>query len=293
MYTPSILRDSDPANGALSEHSATESPSPLDVEGARSLEGVEQHLVSLLSPHSFEADQYRNLRHFLQQATAGSGLKVLAVTSPAAGDGKTTTAINLAVTLAQSPGARVVLIDTDLRRPCVATSLGLDDTRGGGLSTTVRDPQMALQDVVERTPFNFHVLPAGPPPPNAYQVLDSPRLGELLEQARRSYDYVVLDAPPVLVVPDCSLMSQCVDGFLMVVAAHRTPRKLLAEALGALNESKVLGIIFNADDRPLSGYYKQYSGYYGYHRKQSGGEGRRWWPFSWRGRKRGRSPWWR
>jgi capsular exopolysaccharide synthesis family protein len=223
---------------------------------------LEDHLVSLLSPHSFEADQYRVLRQYLADVRAAKHLRVLAVTSPAAGDGKTTTAINLAVTLAQTPGSRVLLVDTDLRRPSVAVNLGLDTT-GPGLAEAAIDEELDLGKVVRSTPHDLAVLPAGAPPPNPYQVLESARVGHLLDEARSSYDCVVLDTPPVLLVPDCKLMSQWVDGFLLVVAAHRTPRKLLGEALNAMDETKMLGIVFNGDNRPLAGYYgKYYDGYY-------------------------------
>jgi capsular exopolysaccharide synthesis family protein len=220
---------------------------------------LEEHLATLLSPHSFESDQYRVLRHFLEQARLENGQTVLAITSPASGDGKTTTAINLAATLAQSPGTRVLLADTDLRRPFVAANLGVDEP-GPGLVGAILDAQLDLGAVVRPTPFHLDVLPAGTPPANAYQVLESRRVGQLIEAARAAYDYVVLDTPPVVLVPDCRLMSQWVDGFLVVVAAHRTPRKLLGEALSALDPAKVLGIVFNGDDRRYGGYYRQGSG---------------------------------
>lgn len=241
---------------------------------------LDEHLASILSPNSFATDQYRVLHHFLEQARVEKAHRVLAVTSPAAGDGKTTTAINLAATLALSAGTRVLLTDTDLRQPAVAASLGLAHP-GPGLVGALLDARLDLGAVVRPTPFHFDVLPAGRPPGNAYQVLDSPRVGQLLDAARPSYDYVVLDAPPVLVVPDCRLMSQWVDGFLIVVAAHRTPRKLLAETLSALDQAKVLGIVFNGDTRPLSGYYGRYYGrYYSDRsaRQQRGG----WWSWLWR-----------
>jgi capsular exopolysaccharide synthesis family protein len=204
------------------------------------------------------------------------GQSVLAITSPAAGDGKTTTAINLAATLAQSPHTRVLLVDTDLRRPFVAGNLGVHEP-GPGLVGAILDADLDLQAVVRPTPFRLDILPAGTPPGNPYQVLESHRVGHLLQAARATYDYVVLDTPPVLVVPDCRLMSQSVDGFLVVVAAHRTPRKLLGEALSALESSKVLGIVFNGDDRPLSGYYGRYGGYY---RQGAGSKKSRWeWPW--------------
>jgi Mrp family chromosome partitioning ATPase len=104
---------------------------------------------------------------------------------------------------------------------------------------------------------------------------------------------VVVDTPPVLLVPDCRLMSQWVDGFIVVVAAHRTPRKLLADGLSALDEEKLLGIVFNADDRPLSGYFGRYEGYYGYHQRHGEGEGGNRWRWPWRRAPRGRKQgWW-
>jgi capsular exopolysaccharide synthesis family protein len=222
---------------------------------------VEEHLVALLSPHSFEADRYRALRHFLKQVHGSTGLSVLGVTSPVAGDGKTTTAINLAASLAQSPGVRVLLIDADLRRPRVALNLGLGPS-GPGLSGALANPETELAAAVRKLPFGFSVLPSGPLPPNAYQTLESLRLTQLLDQARHSYDYVILDTPPVLLVPDCALISGSVDGFLIVVGAHRTPRKLLGETLSAMDPGKVVGIVVNGDDDARTGYYKRYGGSY-------------------------------
>lgn len=250
----------------------------------------DDHLASLLSPDSFEADQYRVLRYFLEQARAEKGLSTIAVTSPAAGDGKTVTAVNLAATLARSKGVRVLLADTDLRRPFVAAKLGMQQT-GPGLVGAVVDERLDLPAVVRPTPFRLDVLPAGPPAANAYEVVQSPRVGELLSSARAGYDFVVLDMPPMLLVPDCRVLSQWVDGFLVVVAAHHTPRKLLAETLDALEPAKVLGIVFNGDDRPLSGYYKRY--YAGYHKKASSRRTHHRWPWQWRSRGPGRPETWR
>ncbi len=241
---------------------------------------VDEKLASVLSPHSFEADQYRVLRQFLDAARAARPLKVVALTSAAAGDGKTTTAVNLAVTLGQSPGARVLLVDVDLRRPLVARALGLDPT-APGLAEGVVSGDTDLDAMVRPTPYNVNVVTAGQPPPNAYHVLESPRVAQLLDQARDAYDYVVLDMPPVLLVPDCTLLARWVDGFLLVVGAHRTPRKLLADTLNAIEPDKVLGIVLNRDDRPLSGYYKQYYGRY-YH-EQAATHRSGWWS-SWAGR---------
>jgi capsular exopolysaccharide synthesis family protein len=251
---------------------------------------LDQHLVSLLSPRSFEADQYRVLRHLLEQAREATGLKVLAVTSPAVGDGKTTTAINLAATIGQSPGCRVLLVDADLRRPSVAASLGLDAS-GPGLVEAVLDDRLELGDVARPTAYNVTVLPAGRLPGDAYQVLESSRVGHLLEQARSSYDYILLDTPPLLLVPDGRLVSQWIDRFLLVVAAHRTPGKLVGETLSAMDQGKVLGIVLNGDDRPLVGYYGKYYGNYYREAPARRGPGG-WWRW-WRGQGRPRTQPWR
>jgi capsular exopolysaccharide synthesis family protein len=245
---------------------------------------VDERLVTVRAPRSFEAEQYRVLRHFLQ-GTGAERSQVIAVSSPAAGEGKTTTAVNLAATLAQSRGARVLVVDTDLRRPFVASALGLS-TSGPGLVGALLDERLDLAAAVQRTPFNLAVLPAGPPPADAYHVLESPRLGRLLQQARAEYDHVVVDTPPLLVVPDCRLIEPWVDAFVVVVAAQRTPRRLLGEALAVVEPAKVAGIVFNGDARPLWG---EYGGYYAdYHAGRGERGGWRWWR---RSRGQGRRSW--
>lgn len=222
---------------------------------------IDAHLVSLMRPASVEAEQYRVLRHLVEQTRAGKACVLVAVSSPGAGDGKTTTSINLAGALAQDPTARVLIIDADLRRPSVDKRLGGsgDDP---GLIDAILDPQRTLGDVIRRRPeFNMSILPAGQATPTPYELLNSPRLAELLDAARRRYDYIVLDTPPVVPFPDCRVLGKLVDGFFLVVAAHRTPRGLLEEALNVMEPSKVLGIVFNEAERPLSSYYDAAYGY--------------------------------
>jgi protein-tyrosine kinase len=218
--------------------------------------GVDGHMVSLVTPNTFEAEQYRTLRHMIEQLHTSAGVSIIACTSPAGGDGKTTTAINLAGALAQAPDAKVLLVDADFRRPCIARELTLSDDAGPGLVGAIVNRNLTLEDVVRRRPpFALSILPAGSAVANPYELLKSPRLGELMEEARRRYDYVVLDTPPVVAIPDCRAIARCVDGFVVIVAAHRTPRKLLEETLNSMEPAKVIGLIFNGDDRPLSGYY--------------------------------------
>ena len=220
-----------------------------------------EQLVSFVAPGSFAADQYRSLRHIVEQMQKESGLRVLAVTSPTPGDGKTITTLNLAGALAQAADARVLLIDADLRRPSVAGYLPFGPGRLCGLADAIVDTDLTLRQVVRRFDrLNLAVLPAGTSKTNTYELLTSPRFEALLAEARGHYDYVLIDTPPLVLVPDGRLIGSWVDGFLVVIAAHKTPRRFLAEGLNLLDPAKVLGVVFNFDNRPVAGY----DGYYGY-----------------------------
>src|SRR6058998_3705684 len=191
----------------------------------RAANRLEEHLVSLLAPHSADAERYRMLRNDVETFRKNDNLQVLAVTSPLAGDGKTTTAINLAASLAQSTAARVLLADVDLRRPSVARQVGLDGSRHSLVDALV-GPGLTLEDMVEQLPqFNLSVLQAGEAADTTYELLKSSRLKELVDEARRRYDYIVLDTPPFVPVPDGRLITKCADGVLVVLAANRTPRR--------------------------------------------------------------------
>jgi capsular exopolysaccharide synthesis family protein len=220
---------------------------------------LDSHLVTLTSPGSFAAEQYQGLRLTIERLGRNRTLQVIAVTSPAAGEGKTLTAINLAGALARgSDDARVLLIDADLRRPAVGRQLAIEDV-GGGLAEVVGNAAATLDGVTQKLPtHNLSVIPAGTRTGAVHHILRSPRLDLVLAEARRRYDFIVLDTPPLLPVFDSALLANSVDGVLMVVAANQTPRKLLGEALNLLDPAKVLGIVFNRDARPMFGYYDAY-----------------------------------
>jgi capsular exopolysaccharide synthesis family protein len=271
-------------SGQGSRKSAVKVSAPLPVqeepkreeEEPRSaiLENVDPHLAGLLAPASLEAERYRTICCNLEQLHKETGLAVLAVSSPGVGDGKTTTAINLAATLAQTPEIRVLLIDMDLRRPSVAAALGLKCARSQGVVSVLTNPLATFDEGMWKWPsLNLSILPAGRAQSMPHEILKSPRLGDFLAEARRRYDYVVLDTPPLAPFPDCKLLGQWVDGFLMVVAAHRTPRKLIEEALATMEPAKFVGIVFNYEDRAAHKYYYYYNSYSAPNGKRS------WWPF--------------
>jgi capsular exopolysaccharide synthesis family protein len=227
------------------------------------LSGIAEQLVSLVAPGSVAADQYRALRHTIESLRKDAKIQAIAVTSPSPGDGKTVTTLNLAGALAQGQDARVLVVDADLRKPSVATYLALDGLRSPGLSDALRDSRYQLNQIVRHLKgFNLWVVPAGPPELTPYELLSSTRFDDLMREARRDFDCVLVDTPPSLVMPDCRLIERWVDGVVLVVAAHKTPRGLVAEALSQLDPAKMLGVVFNADDQPRASAY----GYYGYGR---------------------------
>ena len=142
-------------------------------------EEVDSHLVSLVAPAGLEAEQYRALRHLVEQRHKAGDLSVVAVSSPGVGDGKTTTAINLAGALSQGSNSSVLLIEADLRRPSIGRLLGFEDTRSVGLVDAILDPRLTLADIVQpRPPYNLNIVLAGQSPASPYEILESPRLGD-------------------------------------------------------------------------------------------------------------------
>ena len=224
---------------------------------------IDRHLVSLVDPDSYEAEQYRKLRYALEEKRVSGRGFVVGICSPAAGDGKSLTAINLAASLAQAPDAKVLLVDVDLRRQSASlkSNLRMPRLEGLGLTDAILGADITLQDVARPIAgSNVSVVLTGTPTTAPYEILRSARFDGLLAAASRHYDYVILDAPPVVPVSDCRVIAKCLDGLLMVVAAHRTPRGMLEEALDLLGPDKLLGIVFNGSDLMPRRYY----GYYGY-----------------------------
>lgn len=226
------------------------------------METLSTRLVSFTNPASFAAEQYQNLRLKIERLRQTRDLRVIAITSPGAADGKTVTSINLAGALARGAAARVLLIDADLRRPEVANQLHLGSD-GLGFADLVGPGDVSFQQVIRPLDgHNVDVIPAGTVAGPIHEVFRSARLPQLLSAARERYDYVILDTPPIVPVVDSALLSRVVDGVLVVVSANKTPRKLLEEALNELEPAKVVGIVFNNDDRPLYGYDTNYRRYF-------------------------------
>jgi protein-tyrosine kinase len=209
---------------------------------------IDDHLVSLLQPTSLAAEQYRTVRLHIETLHRERGLKLIAISSPSRGDGKTLSAINLAGALAQAPDAKVVLVEVDVRHPGVGQYLGLSAARG--LSSFLLDQSTAVESVIERpNGVGFAVVVAGPASSMPYELLKSPRLTALFAALRERFDYVLVDTPPVLPFPDVGILRDLVDGFLLVVRANRTPREMVRDSVATIGQPRVLGVVFNDDER--------------------------------------------
>ena len=220
-------------------------------------EAAQSPLLVAAQPHSQRSEAFRRLRTNLQFLDVTDNLRTMVVTSSIPGEGKSTTAINLAITLADA-GTRVLLIDADLRRPSVAKYMGLEGSVG---LTTVLIGRAAIQDVVQ--PWGngqLHVLPSGQIPPNPSELLGSRTMADLLALLGERYDAIIIDTPPLLPVTDAAILARLTGGAIAVVGTHTLHHNQLQESLGALESvgARVLGIVLNRVPVKLTGSYQYY-----------------------------------
>jgi capsular exopolysaccharide synthesis family protein len=209
------------------------------------------------------AEAFRVLRTNMQYVDVDHDQKVLVVTSSLPGEGKTTTAVNLAVTLTQA-GHRVALIECDLRRPLIADRLELDAAVG---TTSVLIGKIKVEDAMQRyADTTLDVMVSGHLPPNPSELLQSQAMETLLLDLRTRYDIVILDAPPLLPVTDAALLATRADGAVVVVSHGRTTRDQLSTAIERLEsvDANTLGLVMNLTPIKKSGGSYGYGYGYGY-----------------------------
>ncbi|MFI8592233.1 polysaccharide biosynthesis tyrosine autokinase [Dietzia maris] len=226
-----------------------------------------EHIVPFRTGHSPAAESFRRLRTNLQFLNVDNPPRVFVVTSSVAMEGKSETAINLSLALAES-GNRVLLIEADLRRPLVVTYMSMPDKVG---LTNVLSGQADFEDVVQETRHEgVDLLACGPLPPNPSELLASEMARQLIENLRSIYDYVIIDSPPLLPVTDGALLARITDGALVVVRSHRTSSDQVTQAVDNLKKADaiLLGMVTVANKpvkRGSAGYYDSY--YYSSKRK--------------------------
>ncbi|GAW51810.1 MULTISPECIES: polysaccharide biosynthesis tyrosine autokinase [unclassified Nocardioides] len=220
-------------------------------------------LVSSLDSHAPRVEAFRVLRTNLQFVEVDHAAKVFVVTSALPEEGKTSTAVNLALTLAQA-GHRTLLIEADLRRPKAAAVLNLDNAVG---VTTVLLGRVTAEDAIQKhADSELDVLASGAIPPNPAELLQSNAMADLVKQLRADYDMVVVDAPPLLPVTDAALLATQADGALLVVRYGRTTKDQLTQAAERLRQvdASPVGVVLNMvpNNRRAAGYGYGYG--YGY-----------------------------
>lgn len=247
---------------------------------------IDRHLVTYSMPQSFEAEQFKMLRTNLLFPDSGKPPRSIMITSVVPGEGKSFVAANLAISIAQIISEHVLLIDCDLRTPCIHKRFGFNDdvpglseylSHGSHFEAinrktfgTVPDLNEYLSDEVLlsslflKTRINkLTLLPGGKPPPNPSELLSSKQMSALLkrEKTRYSNRYILIDAPPPKLTTETSVISKQVDGVVLVVKYGKTPRKQVAEVIDILGKERILGIVTNwADTNKTYRMYRKHIG---------------------------------
>ncbi|UTL72304.1 CpsD/CapB family tyrosine-protein kinase [Bacillus halotolerans] len=218
-----------------------------------------KNVIALTEPKSLNSEQYRTIRTNIEFSSVDRQMKSVMITSACPGEGKSTTAANLAVVFAQQ-GKKVLLIDADLRKPTVHTTFQLENMTG--LTSVLLKKSSLKQAVQTSQEQNLDVLTSGPIPPNPAEPLSSKWMEEPADEACAAYDMVIFDTPPILPVADAQILGNVADGSVLVISSGKTEKEKAAKAKEALDScnSKVLGAIMNGKKRSKHSDY----GYYGH-----------------------------
>ena len=215
------------------------------------------NLVMRTDPHGPQAESYRRIRANLEFADVDRPVRTVVVTSALAGEGKSTTSINLALALAERSD-RVLLIDADLRRPSIGRHCGIEDAVG---LTTVLLGGVTVADATQRWGGVLDILPSGAVPPNPGQLLGSAAMADLMSELIASYTFIIVDSPPLLPATDALGLARMTDGSIVVARYKSTRREQLARAIVPLVavQARVVGIVL--DRVPASEHSSSYYGY--------------------------------
>jgi capsular exopolysaccharide synthesis family protein len=219
--------------------------------------------ITLLEPESQAAESFKLLGVKILSINSGLRSRVVMVTSPQPFDGKSTVAANLAVAIAQELNKYALLLDCDLRRPCLHQVFGLQASKG--IHEYLADGSSVTSYLLKTPVKNLTLLPGGSPSSNPSKLLSSDKMRLLIEELRNHYQdrYIIADLPPVGFSVDTSLLSNIVDSVLLVARSGKTPKKMIREAVARIGRDRLLGVVFNEDGEA----HKSYHDYYRYYRK--------------------------
>src|SRR6202142_1254109 len=258
-----------PALPGLNGHHSRLSKAGREAITQAASSGPRVELLSYIQPKSQISEAFRALRTSLLLSQADHPPQVILVTSALPREGKTTAAVNLAVTLAQL-GDRTLLMDSDLRKPGVRRALNLTIGKDVGLSSYLAGVSSLDEATIQHpTITNLSALTTGPVPPSPADLLSSHRMREAIAELRRRFKFIVIDSPPVMAATDAVILSALTDGVLLVVRSGDTPKEAFSRTrdLLAAVKCRLLGVVLNAVDSSAPDYYYSYRYYpyaYGY-----------------------------
>ena len=250
---------------------ATDRPAPAAPEVKPADKFLYKNLVSLLNPHSYEAEQFKILRNNILFPLAGEAPRSILITSSLQGEGKSFVASNLAVSIAMNVNKHVLLLDCDLRKPDLHRIFGFGDVPG--LSDYLAEHR-GLASLLQRTNVErLSLLPGGPVPSNPSELMSSERMSEMLEEVKHRYNnrLIVIDSPPPGMAAETSYLARQVDGILLVVQHGKTPREDVEDLMNTVGTEKILGTVINYLDLHASKRY----GYGKYGKHVTYGNGKR------------------
>ena len=247
----------DGSGGKRSSKKTSVDPGSLETD-----KGIDHDIFVHNNPKSQVAESLRSIRTNLLFMSADRNVKKLLVTSPSPQEGKTTVAANLAIVMAQS-GSKVLLADTDMRRPRVHKAFGIKRPKKG-LSTMILGESTAAESICSTIVPNLDVLVCGPTPPNPSELIHTDTFKRVTNEITEMYDHVIFDSPPVGVVTDAAILSKMVDGTILIVKSLQTTRDAAKHALNVLSDidSVVLGAVLNDLDLSNKKYGQYYYHYY-------------------------------
>ena len=224
-------------------------------------ERVEPRLVSITSPLSSYCEEYRSLRTHILHRSQRQKLQSVVVASVNPSEGKSITALNLSWMLAQTDGVRALIIDSDLRMPSLADYLGIEVDKG--LSHVLSGEATLAESIIRLEPSGLHILPGGNPRTDVAELISGPKFKEILREAREMFDYIIIDAPPLGIFTDATVLINHADGALLVVRANKTRYSVIDRLLEPLPKDRLLGVVLNQSEDILEESHYSY-GYYNY-----------------------------
>jgi len=226
-------------------------------------ERVEPRLVAITQPNSNYCEEYRSLRTHVLHKSQRQKLQAIVIASVNPSEGKSVTALNLSWLLAQTDGVKCLIIDSDLRMPSLGDYLGIETDKG--LSHVLAGDATLAESIVRLEPAGLHILTGGDARNDVAELISGPKFHDILQEAREMFDFVIIDAPPLGIFTDATVLINHADGAMLVVRANRTSYSVIDRLLEPLPKDRLLGVVLNQSEDVLDESHYNY-GYYNYKR---------------------------